>query len=191
MPAGATVQSDSPWIIFREVSGAAIGDPAVRAAAMSAIDIWSPLGVDAEVCFVGSGSLLLLDAAYSPRAQVRMDSYVRGDGMTCARLDRNGTVVLMPNAQPTAAATAVPEATATPDPYLIADSLDDMVALENCMVSANDLLNFRESPAGRVLSLYLGSSEASARTENWFKVSYLGEEGWISAHYVTTEGDCG
>ena len=90
------MQSDSPWIIFREVSGPAIGDPAVRAAAMSAIDVWSPLGVDAEVCFAEDGSLLLLDAAYSPRAQLWMDSYQRADGKTCARLDRNGTVVLMP-----------------------------------------------------------------------------------------------
>ena len=58
------------------------------------------------------------------------------------------------------------------------------------MVSARYVLNFRESPAGRFISLYLGSSEAVARTENWFQVEYLGETGWISAHFVTTEGDC-
>ena len=190
LPAGAEVISDSIWISMREVSGAAIGDPLVRAAAQSAIDIWAPLGLQAEVCFAQGGSLLLLDAAYSPRRLVWMDSYQRADGKTCARLDRNGTVVLMPN-QPAAAATPAPQATATPNPYMIADSLDDMVALENCMVSANYVLNFRESPAGRFISLYLGASEAIARTENWFKVRYLGEEGWISAHFVTTEGDCG
>ena len=133
LPGGAAVQSDSPWIIFREVSGPAIGDSAVRAAAMSAIDVWSPLGVDAEVCFAGDGSLLLLDAAYSPRAQLWMDSYRRADGKTCARLDRNGTVVLMPG-QP--AATPAPQATATPNPYMIADNPDDAVPLDDCMVSA-------------------------------------------------------
>ena len=143
LPGGAAVQSDSPWIIFREVSGPAIGDPAVRAAAMSAIDVWSPLGVDAEVCFAEDGSLLLLDAAYSPRAQLWMDSYQRADGKTCARLDRNGTVVLMPG-QP--AATPAPQATATPNPYMIADNPDDAVPLDDCMVSANWVLNFRESP---------------------------------------------
>lgn len=84
----------------------------------------------------------------------------------------------------------MPEANATPDPHLIADSLDDLVALGNCMVSANFALNFREGPAGRVMGLYLGRSEASARTENWFKVSYLGEEDWISARYITIESDC-
>ena len=40
---------------MREVSGAAIGDPSVRAAAMSAIDIWAPLGLQAEVCFAEDG----------------------------------------------------------------------------------------------------------------------------------------
>ena len=113
---------------MREVSGAAIGDPSVRAAAhVRQSTSGRRLDCKAEVCFAEDGSLLLLDAAYSPRAQVWMDSYQRADGKTCARLDRNGTVVLMPKQQPTAAATPMPEATATPNPYLIADSPDDAV----------------------------------------------------------------
>ena len=87
--------------------------------------------------------------------------------------------------------TSLPASTATPNPYLVADSPASARALENCIVAANELLNFRRQPAGPILSLYMGASNAIARTENWFQVRYLGNEGWISAHYVTTSGDCG
>ena len=191
LPAGAKIESDSPWIAFREVSGAAIGDPSVRDVAMSAIDVWGPLGVNAEVCFDQPGSLILLDAAYSPRRPVWLTAYQRADGKTCAQLDRAGTVVLMPaRLSPEATSTPTP-AVAAPNRFVIADSIDDMITLDNCMVAAGELLNFRERPAGRVLGLYIGGSQALARTANWFKVRYLGKEGWISALYVTPSGDCG
>ncbi len=188
LPAGATVESDSPWIAFREVSGDAISNPTVRANAIEAVDVWGPLGVDARICFAGAGSLLLLDTAYSPRRLVWLASQQR-DGQTCAQLDRAGTVALMP-ADLTATPTSRPGATATPDPHLVADSLEDRRLLVGCRVSASQLLNFRQAPAGSILSLYLGGSPAIARTDNWFQVMYLGNIGWISAHYVTTAGDC-
>ena len=188
LPAGATIESDSPWIAFREVSGAAIGDPTVRDNAMSAVDVWGPLGVDAQVCLPGSGSLILLDAAYSPRRPVWLNSQHR-NGKTCAQLNRAGTVALMP-ASLTATPTGQPTGTATPNPHLVADSLDQRRLLVGCRVTASQLLNFRQEPAGSILSLYLGGSAAIARTDNWFQVMYLGNIGWISAHYVTTDGDC-
>ena len=197
LPAGAEVQSESRWIAFREVSGDAIGNADVREAAISAIDVWGPVGVDALVCFDGAGSLLLLDAAYSPRRLVWLDAYQRDDGKTCARLDRAGTLVLMPMQPGMTLVTPVtpdPIATAAPTTRrhwtVIADSLDQMRTLENCLVSASELLNFRDRPAGRVPRLYIGQSRAIARTDNWFQVEYFGRTGWISAHYVTTEGDC-
>ena len=157
--------------------------------------IWGPLGVDAEVCFAESGSLLLLDAAYSPRRLVWVDSYRRADGKTCARLDRAGTLVLMPGAPthtiaPAAAATKPPATTAFWNPFVIADSLDSRRTLEHCVVSADELLKFRDRPAGRVPRLYIGQARAIARTENWFQVEYEGRTGWISSHFVTTSGDC-
>jgi hypothetical protein len=157
---------------------------------MQAIDVMGPLGVDAEVCFAGQGSLLLLDTAYSPRRLVWLEAWQRADGKLCAQLDRAGTIVLMPAAL-TPTPTGLPASSATPDPYLVADSLDIARALENCIVSTNAVLNFRRQPAGDILSLYMGASNAIARTENWFKVRYLGNEGWISAHYVSASGDCG
>ncbi|MYD10216.1 MAG: hypothetical protein F4X02_09250, partial [Chloroflexi bacterium] len=156
LPAGAEIQSDTDWIAFREVSGAAISDPAVRAAALSAIDVWGPLGVQAEVCFDGFGSLLLLDTAYSPRRQVWLTSYLRADGKVCAQVDRAGTVVLMPGA-PSATLTPSPRPPGLPpaptaNPYLIRDNPASARSLSNCMVTSIDMLNFRDSPAGNILS---------------------------------------
>ncbi|MYD11475.1 MAG: hypothetical protein F4X02_15710 [Chloroflexi bacterium] len=194
LPAGAEIESDTDWIAFSEVSGAAISNPDVRAAALSAIDVWGPLGVDAEVCFAGYGSLLLLDTAYSPRRQVWLTSYLRPDGKVCAQVNRAGTVVLMPGA-PSATLTPSPRPPGLPppptaNPYLIRDNPATARALSDCMVTSIDLLNFRASPAGAIKSWYAGNSMALARTQNWFQVSYLGNIGWISAHFVTTTGDC-
>jgi len=202
LPAGAEVNSDKPWIQFREVSRAGIGRQSVLdRGARSAIDVWGPMGVEAEVCFAGRGSLLLLDAAYSPRLEVPLVSYLRG-GKTCAQFDRAGTVVLMPG-EPTytlpPTATQAPSAPLAPtaaatqarDPHLIRDSLDTMVSLENCQVGSLFILNLRESPAGPVMRWFNGISPALARTANWFQVVDQGELGWVSAHFVNSAGDCG
>jgi hypothetical protein len=187
LPAGAEVQSDSPWIAFREVSGDAISNAAVRETAISAIDVWGPVGVDANVCFSGSGLILLLDTAYSPRRLVWLDSAQRGDGKTCARVDRAGTLVLMPGQSKLAPS---PIATTRRHWTVIADSLDSRRTLDDCEVTASQLLNFRDRPGGRVPRLFIGGAPAIARTDNWFQVEYNGKTGWISSHYVTTSGDC-
>ena len=200
LPAGAKVTSYSPQAHSCEVDAAGVGVQwIIDAGFISAIDVWSPLGVDAEVCFAGIGSLLLLDAAFAPRAVLSWPSYAWA-GKTCARLDRAGTLVLMPgqpsivlSPTPTATRAALPTATATLawDPYMIADSLDLMVPLENCEVHSLYILNLRESPAGPIMRWFNGITEALARTPNWFQVVDKGELGWISAHYVNTSGDCG
>ena len=198
LPAGAEVMSDSPWIGFREVSGAAISNPEVREAALSAIDVTAPMGADAEVCFAGVGAMLLLDTMYSPRMQLPLASYARADGKTCARIDRAGTVVLLPGTpsgslETPTATLPEPTATAAPtrDPNLIADSQDTAEGLSGCTVWSTAILNFRASPAGAVLRWFNGNANAIARTDNWFQVVDRGEVGWISANYVTTSGDCG
>ena len=199
LPARLEVVNKGQWLGVREISGAAIGNAKVRDNAMSVVDVWSPVGVNAEVCIEGAGSILLLDAAYSPRREVWLNTYQRDDGKTCAQLDRAGTVALMPcTMAPTTVTTATTTGTTAPspaptrDPYLIADSIDSARSLEECRVTSRLTLRFRASPAGSIISLFAGGSEtsASARTENWFKIEHRGREGWISAHYVDTSGDC-
>ena len=71
--------------------------------------------------------------------------------------------------------------------------MDSMIPLENCEVTTRYNLNFRDEPGGEKIGLVLGGTTktAIARTPNWFKVKHDAGEGWISAHYITSEGDCG
>ena len=64
--------------------------------------------------------------------------------------------------------------------------------IADCQVKTTHGLNFRETPGGeRIGSVPEGASmPARARTPGWFRVEYNGATGWISADYVTTEGDC-
>ena len=81
----------------------------------------------------------------------------------------------------------------TMDPLLIADSMDLMVSLENCEVTASYSLNFRAEPAGEIIGIVAGGTTktAIARTPNWFKVELNEVEGWITAGYIEGNGDCG
>ena len=64
--------------------------------------------------------------------------------------------------------------------------------INDCMVKTTTGLNFRDAPGGERIGIVPenASVPASARTPGWFKVDYEGEIGWISADYVSTEGDC-
>ncbi|MYD08466.1 MAG: SH3 domain-containing protein [Chloroflexi bacterium] len=174
---------------FRRVGAMAIGDPAVRENGfMDAIDVYGWVEQGVSVCFPNTGSLLFLDAAFSPRAQVPMSGYTQA-GMTCADIDRPGTVVLQSGAAPSARRSRS-EASAR--------------ALSNCMVTSEAILNFRESPGGPRLHFTDPWGDAIAgwlprgvtltaleRTADWFLVDYHGERGWVSAEWVTPHGVCG
>ncbi len=72
--------------------------------------------------------------------------------------------------------------------------------VQNCMVTTTEVVNFRESPGGGLIIVdWIPKSwlprnatlTALERTGAWFKVDYYGLQGWVSADYVTTRGDCG
>ena len=66
-------------------------------------------------------------------------------------------------------------------------------ALSDCSVTTTHGLNFRDDPNGNIIgAVQIRATLAPfARTRGWFNVEYQGVEGWISADYVVTEGDCG
>ena len=146
---------------------------------LDAFDVWGYVTPGVEVCFAQLGSLVFLDAAYSPRQLVDLPEYSR-DGMTCAEIDRPGTLVLLQSDQPPPplASTAVPSQ-----------------ALSDCHVKAWAILNFRVSPPdGAVLHWLLPDHpflRASEKRDGYFKVHYNGRDGWISGDYVFTRGNCG
>ena len=177
---------------FRRVGAGAIGDQSLLSSGfLDAIDVfgWAEQGVG--VCFPGAGSLLFLDAAFSPRAPVPLSGYTQ-EGLTCADIDRPGTLLLL---------------SATP---LAAGRLSSSVApapargLSDCMVTTEAILNFRVSPGGpRVHFVDRWGDQiagwlprgvtltALERTADWFRVDYHGTQGWVSAEWVTPHGVCG
>lgn len=66
-------------------------------------------------------------------------------------------------------------------------------AFSDCSVTTTDVLNFRDAPAGDWIGNVPANTTlaAMARTSAWFKVTYNGDTGWISAGYVTMAGACG
>ena len=75
MPPGAQVKSTAPWIQFNQVMPFQIADQElVKQGVREAIDVWGPHGVDGEFCFKGMGSLVFLDAAYTPRQRMPVSS---------------------------------------------------------------------------------------------------------------------
>ena len=142
---------------------------------LDAIDLWGYITPGIEVCFAQFGRLVLLDAAYSPRRAMPLNAYQR-DGMTCAIIDRAGTVVLLESAAP------LPDASGMAPP------------LQNCLVYLQYALNFRAAPPGGnimgILPAFIWLTALDYR-EGWFKVDYHGQQGWINADYVEARGDCG
>ena len=144
------------------------------AGVIDAVDVWGYAEQDYEVCFAAVGDLLFLDAATSPRQVSSLPADHR-DGMTCVSINRAGTIVLVASS-----ANAL-------------DSVEQERELEVCEVTTNYILNFRASPGGeRILALipYRTTLAASARTAEWFQVTYLGAVGWISAAHVSMQGAC-
>ena len=80
-----------------------------------------------------------------------------------------------------------------PPPASPADTNAGSRALQSCMVTTLNILNFRDAPAGNVKLIlpYHVTLTAFERAADWFYVDYYGARGWIHADYVRTHGNCG
>ena len=187
LPESVTVSGDGVGEQCRVITNAeGVGnDDIVEAGFLSALDVWSYLGRGVTVCFAQAGEIVLLDASTAPRAPYALDSETR-NGETCAFIDRPGTVVLMSSDAPLL--TTLPRLTTTRG--LTATSTETVWT--DCMVTATHNLNLREAPAGTIIGFVLHGWRLTAwqRRAGWYQVDALGVTGWISADYVTTDGDC-
>ena len=141
-----------------------------------AIDFWGYVpGSGVYICIQDTGSIILLDAATSPRAIVALQNTTQGDRQ-CAHVDREGTAVLMERA------------------FMTSGHVQDLeIPLAECTVTTTDILNLRNTPDGdTILGRILNNVSFSAisRTTSWFEVDYYGTIGWISGDYVSTDGSC-
>ena len=144
--------------------------PLMNAGIIIAFDVWGKVAEGVTTCFSQGGSIVFMDKSTSPPDVTRLATY-QSDGKMCARVDRPGTIVLV---APLTEESSIP--------------------LTECQVTATDVVHLRNAAGGEVvLSLipYNVSLDAKARTAGWYNVVYLGMDGWISADFVSTQGNCG
>ncbi|MDE2775178.1 MAG: fibronectin type III domain-containing protein [Chloroflexota bacterium] len=159
---------------------------------LDAVDLWSYITPGIEVCFNQPGRVVFLDAAYAPRQLFDLPAYQR-DGMTCAEIDRAGTVVLLRGDPPP----VVPPEPSPPEPSPPEPSPpkpSQTQFLSGCEVRPWADVKFRESPPGGTVIGVTGLRKwlpASEKRYGYFKVRLWATDGWISGDYVYTRGNCG
>ena len=156
----------------QQIGAAGIGVAMViEAGFVDAVDVWGVVAT-AEVCFShGDGEFLFLDASTAPRTVTELDGYSAG-GMICARIDRPGSVVLIPRSE-----------TSAPSPL----TSDESAQIERCFIVTNFILNLRDAPTGsNVLAWipYNVTLRVTARSGDWLKVNWNGISGWIISDLV-------
>ncbi|MEO8397409.1 MAG: SH3 domain-containing protein, partial [Chloroflexota bacterium] len=141
-----------------------------------------PFDRPVQICLRGNGEVLFLSAADARRTIQRLAT-VAQNGYLCVTLSNSGTLVLV---QQASGAAQVPTP-ATPAPA--------SVLLANCRVTTtHSPLNLRAAPNASASVLaqlpYNLTLTATEFVPGWYRVIYLDGQGWISATYVSTAGDC-
>lgn len=202
---GATVSARyglQSGVQCKRVDAAGIGNQSViDAGYIDAYDIYGYVEQGVELCFSRLGSVVFLDAATSPRSRAPVEHFARG-GMTCASLNRPGTVILVHGQPPVmesaevAQAPAVEPAVSEPAPAS-ASSTTGASQTGQCLVTTIANLKLRSIPFidDNVIG-YVSRGETLVRISGnayWHYVQYYSQMGWISANekYVVTSGACG
>ncbi len=148
---------------------------------IQAVDVWNSVTGTVEVCFRNAGLLVFLDATYVERLLTDLESYER-DGMTCGKIDRIGTVVLLDSP---AAPTEQPAENALP--------LYDSTPQSICQIKLIETLFLRAEPAGEIIGLVWLYSEVPVFKirGDWYFIEFQGQVGYISRDYrKVLWGDC-
>ncbi len=160
----------SSGIQCQRVDAAGIGNPSIAAGSLDAVNVWGYVEQGAKVCFHQQGALVFLDASVLPDAVMPV-AVSHSAGMTCAELNRPGTLVLRP------AADAPPAAPAA-----------------GCLIHTTGHLRLRAQPSlkAEVLAFVPRGSTlpALARNSLWFQVRSGSQIGWIGQRYVDNSGNC-
>ena len=166
----------------QQVDAAGIGiQSVIDAGFIDAVDVWGYVEQGVEICFPQQGAIVFLDAATAPRSQVSVAYFAR-DGMTCAMLDRPGTVVLVPGQAPTL---ELPVEAATPQSPESETSVGVPESRSTqCQITTTGNLNLRAAPTmgDNIIGHVLRGTTLTplSRTVYWNQVDYQGTVGWIS-----------
>lgn len=184
LPAGIVVSGFGTHTQCKQVGAAGVAIPELMAQGiLAAVDVFGQVDAEVRICFPENGRLIFLDAATSPRTQMDLPAE-RSDGMTCGRIDRIGTVVLLQGGD-TAAVTSdpAPAAVETSPP-----------SSPFCQLRTTDYLSLRAGPSvfyARLDAMPFGARlVATARAGDWYLVEYDGQRGWASGVYLTKSAGC-
>ncbi|MBZ0291032.1 MAG: hypothetical protein K8L99_00545 [Anaerolineae bacterium] len=137
-----------------------------------------------NVCLLGSGGIVFLDATAAPRMPQPLPASSSG-GYTCAAIPNAGTVVLT-GVQLVAPAAPVQQTTT---------QTSAVQTLTNCRVTATvGNLRVRSEPVTGDTVTHIGYEQtfvASACQGNWFRIEAFGESGWVSGDYLNLSEGCG
>ena len=189
LPSGIVVRDHLPFATQCQlINDASVSDDELIARGiLSAIDVWSTVGADTQVCFPQQGQLYFLDTATTPRVRSALPIQ-RVQGMTCGRIDRAGQVVLVPGGD-SAPESATEVSQDPPVPALSAPT-----SVTSCEVITTGYLSLRGGPSTdyrRILSMPNGVRlVARARIGDWFMVNYEDQLGWSSGSYLALSPGC-
>ncbi len=167
-------------------AGGVGNDALIAQGILDALDVWAKVDAEVRVCFRRHGSLKFLDAATAPRRVSDLAAeYI--DGLTCGRINRVGTVVLLPGGAPQVTTAGTRDG----DSQLTATSVGSTTS---CELETSARLSLRAGPSvnyARLLSMPRGSGfVARARIGDWYMVNFKGQWGWSSAEHMTASPAC-
>ena len=189
LPSGIVVRDHLPFSTqCQQINAGAVGDAELVAwGVLNAVDVWSNVGAETQVCFHQPGQLYFLDSATTPRLRSVLPAQ-RIQGMTCGRIDRAGQVVLLPGGE-SAHETVIEASEDSPIPAAPGPS-----SSTSCELVTTGYLSLRAGPSvyyTRILAMPNGARlVARARIGDWFMVNYQGQLGWASGSFLTTSPDC-
>ncbi len=189
LPSGIVVRDHLPFSTqCQPINEASVSDAELIARGiLSAVDVWSNIGPQTQVCFQQQGQLYFIDTATTPRLRSALPMQ-RVQGMTCGRIDRAGQVVLVPGGD-SAPETATEVSQDPPNPAVSAPA-----SVTSCEVITTGYLSLRGGPStnySRILSMPNGVRlVARARIGDWFMVNYEEQLGWSSGSYLATSPGC-
>ena len=195
---GAITASGNPnvnitaLVVKGEGNFAAVGDPnLISMGIVQAVDVFTylPGGVLATVfdppitiCLQGAGTVYFRPAADQTGTYTPVPAFA-ANGSMCVTLSQPGLLVLVGigATAPVAASAPATNGAATP--------------LSDCQVTTDFLLRLRadSNTSSDILArLPMGTTvDATEMVDGWYRVVYGSQQGWVSADFVSTSGNCG
>lgn len=170
--------------LFLRAAGAIGNQEIIDQGIIHAVDVYSPNGGgtnNVTICLRGTGQLVYLNAADSPRVPQYIDGMFV-NGYTCMALPNVGMVVM------------IGDPTQLPEIGTDASLARTAGALSDCRVITRDRLRLRTAPhtGGEVMTVLVPDMTLTAVSyqAGWFEVLYMGGRGWLSGAFLTLDGQC-